>query len=106
MTRRGSLAAATAISVALATLLAAGTTRAQGRGGPSVIGPPAPVPPAVAIPPPTAAEAADVNPAVKKFIAGDQSLTKPLLLHGDSITDWWVQNDANRGEGQGFQPRC
>ena len=117
-----------------------------GRGGfvpvPVVIGPPAPVPPEVAIPRPTSAELEQVNDAVKKFIDGDSSSTKPLLkkfesllllqparrnvaatftqtvqrqgprhegfvalakqgnidllLHGDSITDWWVQGDANK----------
>jgi len=115
----------------------------RGRGfAPVVIGPPAPVPPEVAIPRPTAAELADVNGAVKKFIDADKSSTAPLLkrfepllmlqparlnvaatftqtvqrqgarhegfvetakqgnidllLHGDSITDWWVQGDANK----------
>lgn len=109
---------------------------------PVIIGPPAPVPPAVAIPRPTADELAQVNAAVRKFIAADTSATKPLLtkfesllvlqparknvattytqtvqrrgprhegfveiarqgnidllLHGDSITDWWVQGDANK----------
>ena len=109
---------------------------------PVVIGPPAPVPPEVTIPRPTAAELAQVNDAVKKFIDGDTSTAKPLLkkfesllmlqpprlnvaatftqtvqrqgprheafvevakqgnidllLHGDSITDWWVQGDANK----------
>jgi lysophospholipase L1-like esterase len=117
-----------------------------GRGGfvpaPVVIGPPAPVPPEVAIPRPTPEELVQVNAAVKKFIDGDTSPTKPLLkkfepllllqparrnvaatftqtvqrqgprhegfvemakqgnidllLHGDSITDWWVQGDANK----------
>ena len=117
-----------------------------GRGSfvpvPVVIGPPAPVPPEVAIPRPTSAELAQVNDAVKKFIDGDTSSSKPLLkkfesllllqpprlnvaatftqtvqrqgprhegfveiakqgnidllLHGDSITDWWVQGDANK----------
>jgi lysophospholipase L1-like esterase len=107
-----------------------------------VIGPSAPVPPEVAIPRPTPAELAEVNSAVKKFIAGDRSPAKPLLtkfesllllqparlnvaatytqtvqrqgprheafveiaragnidllLHGDSITDWWVQGEANK----------
>ena len=114
---------------------------ARGRGA-VVIGPAAPVPPEVAIPRPTPAELAEVNAAVKKFIAADRSPTKPLLqkfesllllqpprlnvaatytqtlqrqgprhegfveiakqgnidllLHGDSITDWWVQGEANR----------
>jgi len=124
----------------------AGVPPGPGRGGfvpvPVVIGPPAPVPPEVTIPRPTAEELAQVNAAVKKFIDGDASPTKPLLekfesllllqparrnvaatftqtvqrqgprhegfvatakqgnidllLHGDSITDWWVQGDANR----------
>ena len=109
---------------------------------PVVIGPPAPVPPEVTIPRPTAAELAQVNDTVKKFIDSDTSPVKPLLkkfesllllqpprlnvaatytqtvqrqgprhagfveiakqgnidllLHGDSITDWWVQGDANK----------
>ncbi len=115
-----------------------------GRGAiaPVVIGPPAPVPQAVAIPRATAAEIAQVNDALKRFIATDTSATKPLLekfeslmllapqrlnvaatytqtgqrqgarhegfvetakqgnidllLHGDSITDWWVQGEANK----------
>ena len=118
----------------------------RGRGGvpaaPIQIGPSAPVPPAVAIPRPTAAEIAQVNDAVRRFIDGDASPAKAalkkfesllmlqparlnvaatftqtaqrrgprhegfveiarqgnidLLLHGDSITDWWVQGDANK----------
>jgi lysophospholipase L1-like esterase len=115
----------------------------RGRGGaPVVIGPPAPVPPQVAIPRPTAAEIAQVNDALKRFIAQDKSPAQPLLkkfeslmllapqrlnvaatytqtaqrqgprhegfverakqgnidllLHGDSITDWWVQNAENQ----------
>ena len=122
---------------------AVGQGPGQGRGfTPVVIGPPAPVPPEVAIPRPTAAELAQVNDAVRKFIDSDKSSTKPLLkkfesllllqparlnvaatytqtaqrrgarhegfveiakrgnidllLHGDSITDWWVQGDANK----------
>jgi len=117
-----------------------------GRAGvvlpPVVIGPPAPVPPEVAIPRPTPEELAQVNSAVKQWIAGDKSPSKPLLqkfesllllqpprlnpaatytqtqqrmgprhlgfvetaskgnidllLHGDSITDFWAQNDANK----------
>jgi len=115
-----------------------------GRGPvvPVVTGPPAPVPPEVAIPRPTPDELTQVNNAVTKWIASDQSPTKPLLekygsllmlqpprlnvaatytqtqqrmgprhigfaetaskgnidllLHGDSITDWWVQGDANK----------
>jgi hypothetical protein len=117
-----------------------------GRGGfvpvPVVIGPPALVPSEVVIPRPTAAELAQVNDAVKKFIDSDTSSSRPLLkkfesllmlqparmnvaatftqtvqrqgprhegfvevarqgnidllLHGDSITDWWVQSDANK----------
>jgi beta-glucosidase len=100
------------------------------------------VPVEVAIPRPTAAEIADVNAAMKKFVDSDKSSSKALLkkyesllmlqparlniaatytqttqrmgprhegfvdiarrgnvdllLHGDSITDWWVQGDANR----------
>ncbi len=115
-----------------------------GRGNlvPVVTGPPAPVPPEVAIPRPTPDELTQVNNAVTKWIASDQSSTKPLLqkygsllmlqpprlnvaatytqtqqrmgprhlgfaetaskgnidllFHGDSITDWWVQGDANK----------
>jgi lysophospholipase L1-like esterase len=114
-----------------------------GRGGaaPVVTGPSAPVPPQVAIPRPTAGEIAQVNDALKTFVAS-QSATQPLLkkyesllmlqpqrlnvaatytqtvqrqgprhegfverakqgnidllLDGDSITDWWVQGDANK----------
>lgn len=119
------------------------TPATQGRGAaPLVIGPPAPVPPEVAIPRPTMEELAQVNAAIRKFIAADRSAAAPLLrkfesllllqpprlnvaatytqtaqrrgprhegfveiarrgnidllLHGDSITDWWVQNDENR----------
>jgi lysophospholipase L1-like esterase len=122
---------------------AVGPGAGQGRGQvPLVIGPSAPVPPEVAIPRPTAAELAQVNDAVRKFIDSDKSAAKPLLkkfesllllqpprlnvaatytqtaqrrgarhegfveiakrgnidllLHGDSITDWWVQGDANK----------
>lgn len=161
-----------------------GAVAGRGRGGfaPVVIGPPAPVPSEVAIPRPTPAELEQVNTALKRFIAGDNSPAQPLLkkfeslmllqpprlnvaatftqtnqrmgprheefvaiarqgnidllLHGDSITDWW-QQEANRpmfdkyfgtlrtanfavagdttqgvlwglrnGEGQGFQPKA
>ncbi len=124
---------------------APGGAAAAGRGrgfAPVVIGPPAPVPPEVAIPRPTAAELAEVNAVMTKFIDSDKSSTAPilkkfapllmlqparlnvaatytqtlqrqgprhegfvevakqgnidLLLHGDSITDWWVQGDANK----------
>jgi (4-O-methyl)-D-glucuronate---lignin esterase len=58
----------------------------QGRGAaPVVIGPSAPVPPEVAIPRPTAAELAQVNDAVKKFIDSDKSSTKPLLKKFESL---------------------
>jgi len=149
---------------------------------PVVIGPPAPVPPQVAMLRPTEAEIAQVNAAIKGFVATDNSTAKDLLkkyeslmlvqpprlntaatftqttlrmgprhegfvetakagnidllLHGDSITDWWVQEEnkamfakyfghiktANfaiagdttqgvlwglrNGEGQGFQPKA
>ena len=109
---------------------------------PVVIGPPAPVPPQVAMLRPTEAEIAQVNAAIKGFVATDKSTAKELLkkyeslmllqpprlntaatftqttqrmgprhegfvetakagnidllLHGDSITDWWVQNDENK----------
>lgn len=140
--------------ISVATLVLAGYAVAQpaapaaagaaGRGGlaPVVIGPPAPVPAEVAIPRPTAEELAQVNAAVKTWVASDKTQTKPLLekfqslmmlqparannaatytqtqqrmgprhegfaetaskgnidllLHGDSITDWWVQGDANK----------
>ena len=118
-------------------LLAQGPARA-----PVVIGPSAPVPPEVAMLRPDAAELAQINDALQKFIATDQSaasaalkkyasllmLQPPrlntaatftqttlrmgprhegfveiakagnidLLLHGDSITDWWVQGDENK----------
>jgi (4-O-methyl)-D-glucuronate---lignin esterase len=117
-----------------------------GRGGPPpapvVIGPSAPVPPQVAIPRPTAADVAQVNAALQRFIDADRSDTQTLLkkyqplimlreqrlnvaatytqtvqrrgarhegfvqraqqggidllLHGDSITDWWVQGPENQ----------
>ncbi len=109
---------------------------------PVVIGPSAPVPPEVVIPRPTPAELAQVNDAVTKWVASDDSPTKPLLqkfqsllllqpprmnvaatytqtqqrmgprhlgfvetaskgnidllLDGDSITDFWAQDDANK----------
>ena len=123
---------------------APGAAQGRGRGGfaPVVIGPSAPVAPEVAIPRPTPEELAQVNDALAKWIASDQSPAKPLLqkfeslmmlqpprlnvaatftqtqqrigprhlgfveiaskgnidllLHGDSITDWWVQGDANK----------
>lgn len=107
-----------------------------------VIGPPAPVPPEVAMLRPNADELVQINAALEKFVATDQSAAKELLkkyqsllmlqaprlntaatftqtaqrmgarhegfvetakagnidllLHGDSITDWWVQGDANK----------
>jgi lysophospholipase L1-like esterase len=123
---------------------APGTVPGAGRPAlpPVVIGPSAPVPTEVAIPRPTPAELAQVNDALTKWIASDDSPSKPLLqkfqplmmlqpprlnvaatytqtqqrmgprhlgfvdtasrgnidllLHGDSITDWWVQGDANK----------
>jgi len=123
---------------------APGPAQGPGRGGlaPVVIGPQAPVPPEVAIPHPTPEELAQVNDALKAWIASDKSQVRPLLekfqplmmlqpprtnsaatytqtqqrqgarhlgfaeiaskgdidllLHGDSITDWWVQGDANK----------
>lgn len=123
---------------------AQGGAPGRGRAGlaPVVIGPSAPVPPEVAIPRPTPEELAQVNEALAKWIASDQSAVKPLLekfqplmmlqpprlnvaatytqtqqrmgprhegfveiakkgdidllLHGDSITDWWVQGDDNK----------
>jgi lysophospholipase L1-like esterase len=123
---------------------APGAGQGPGRGAfpPVVIGPSAPVPSEVAIPRPTPAELTQVNDAVTKWIASDDSSAKPLLqkfqsllllqpsrlnvaatytqtqqrmgprhlgfvetagkgnidllLDGDSITDWWVQGDANK----------
>jgi lysophospholipase L1-like esterase len=122
----------------------AGNAPGRGRAGlaPVVVGPSAPVPPEVAIPRPTPEELAQVNEALSRWIASDQSAVKPLLekfqplmmlqpprlnvaatytqtqqrmgprhegfveiakkgdidllLHGDSITDWWVQGDDNK----------
>ncbi len=121
-----------------------GGPQGPGRGAfaPIVIGPSAPVPPEVAIPRPTPAELTQINDAMTKWIASDNSQAKPLLqkfqsqlmfqaprmntaatytqtqqrigprhlgfvetagkghidllFHGDSITDWWVQGDANK----------
>ena len=127
--------------VALGALVCTGLVLAQGRG-PVVIGPSAPVPPEVAMLRPDPAELAQINDALQKFIATDQSaasaalkkyasllmLQAPrlntaatftqttqrmgprhegfveiakagnidLLMHGDSITDWWVQGDENK----------
>ncbi len=126
------------------------TAPGLGRGSfpPVQIGPPAPVPPEVAMLRPSASELADINDALRKFIAADQSpasavlkkyepiiLVPPprlnvaatytqtiqrmgprhegfaatakagnidLLLHGDSITDWWVQNDDNKAMFQKY----
>jgi len=122
--------------------LAQATAPAGGRGfAPVQIGPPAPVPPEVAIPRPTQAELEQVNAALNRFVASDNSSVQPLLkkfeplmllqpahlnvaatftqtnqrmgprhegfvatakqgnidllLHGDSITDWWLQ-EANK----------
>jgi lysophospholipase L1-like esterase len=119
-------------------------TPGPGRGNlaPVVIGPSAPVPPEVTIPRPTPEELAQVNSALAKWIASNNSPDKTLLqkfqplmmlqpprlnvaatftqtqqrmgprhvgfveiaskgdidllLEGDSITDWWVQGDANK----------
>jgi lysophospholipase L1-like esterase len=133
------LAVITAVLVAGAVQLGLAQQAAR---PPVVIGPPAPVPPQVAMLRPTEAEIAQVNAAVKRFVAADQSAAKDLLkkyeplmllqpprlntaatftqttlrmgprhegfveiakagnidllLHGDSITDWWVQNDENK----------
>jgi lysophospholipase L1-like esterase len=124
--------------------IAPGAVQGPGRGGfaPVVIGPSAAVPPEVAIPRPTPEELAQVNDALTKWIASNDSPAKPqlqkfesllvlqpprlnvaatytqtqqrmgprhsgfaeiaskgnidLLFHGDSITDWWVQGDANK----------
>ena len=127
--------------VAIGALVWTGLVLAQGRGS-VVIGPSAPVPPEVAMLRPDAAELAQINDALQKFIASDQSaasaalkkyqslltLQAPrlntaatftqttqrmgprhegfveiakagnidLLMHGDSITDWWVQGDENK----------
>lgn len=115
---------------------------ARGNFAPVVIGPSAPIPPEVAIPRPTPEELAQVNGALAKWIASNNSSDKALLekfqslmmlqpprlnvaatftqtqqrmgprhvgfveiaskgdtdllLEGDSITDWWVQGDANK----------
>ena len=124
----------------------AGPGGPQGPGraafAPVIVGPSAPVPPEVAIARPTPADVAQINDAMTKWIATDNSQAKPLLqkfesqlmfqaprmnvaatytqtqqrmgprhvgfaetaskghidllLHGDSITDWWVQGDANK----------
>jgi lysophospholipase L1-like esterase len=121
-----------------------GAVQGPGRGGgaPVVTGSSDPVPPEVAIPRPTSEELAQVNDAVTKWIASDNSSARPLLqkfesllmlqpprlniagtytqtqqrmgprhmgfvetaskgnidllFHGDSITDWRVQGDANK----------
>ncbi|MBV9400898.1 MAG: hypothetical protein JO062_23170 [Bryobacterales bacterium] len=121
-----------------------GALQGPGRGNfaPVVVGPSAPVSPEVAIPRPTPEELAQVNDAIAKWVASNNSPTKPLLekfqslmmlqpprlnvaatytqtqqrmgprhlgfvdiaskgnidllLEGDSITDWWVQGDANK----------
>ena len=127
--------------VALVAQTPAGAGQAQRQ--PVVIGPSAPIPPEVAMLRPDAAEIAQMNDALKTFIASDKSSagaraqeiriaaddaaaagehggdlsrrrrsawgrgTKgssksrsagniDLLLHGDSITDWWVSNDDNK----------
>jgi len=56
-----------------------GPPQGPGRGAPVVIGPPAPVPPEVAIPRPTPQELAQVNDALKNWVASDKSQVKPLL---------------------------
>src|SRR5580692_8579337 len=60
---------------------APGPAQGPGRAGfaPVVIGPPAPVPPEVLIPRPTPDELAQVNDALKAWIASDKSQVKPLL---------------------------
>ena len=131
------------IIAALAGALMTNVDAQRGRGfTPVQIGPPAPVPAEVAMLRPTAAELAQINDALTRFISSGMSgasallkqyesllmLQPPrlntaatftqtvqrmgprhegfveiarkgnidLLLHGDSITDWWVQNDDNR----------
>ena len=144
------------VSLALVALtgyaLAQGPPPAAGPGGPQgpgraafapvVVGPSAPVPSEVAIARPTPVEVTQINDAMTKWIASDNSQAKPLLqkfqsqlmfqaprlnvattytqtqqrmgprhlgfaetaskgnidllFHGDSITDWWVQGDANK----------
>src|SRR5580700_9129257 len=66
---------------------APGTAQGPGRGGfaPVVVGPSAPVPPEVAIPRPTPAELAQVNDALTKWIASDQSSAKPVLQKFESL---------------------
>ncbi len=138
------------LHVSLALLALTGHALAQappggpGRGAfaPIVIGPSAPVPPEVAIARPMPGEVTQINDALTKWIASDNSAARPLLqrfesqlmfqaprmntaatytqtqqrigprhlgfvetaskgnidllFHGDSITDWWVQGDANK----------
>ena len=64
-----------------------GPARGQGGRGfaPVVIGPPAPVPPQVAMPRPSAAELAQINEALTKFIKSDKSAAKPLLKKYESL---------------------
>jgi len=77
----------TRTSILLLTLTTLALAQGPGRGAfvPIVIGPPAPVPPEVAIPRPLPAELAQVNAAVKNWIDGDTSATKPLLTKYQSI---------------------
>ena len=134
------------LSVSIALVALSGLSYAQPVARPApprvVIGPPAPVPPEVAMLRPSTDELTRINDAMTKWIASDQSPTKPLLvkyqsllmlepprfntaatytqtaqrqgprhiefvetaskgnidllLEGDSITDWWVQGDANK----------
>src|ERR1700733_10225512 len=81
------------LHVSLAFLALIGQALAQapsggpGRGpfAPIVIGPSAPVPPEVAIPRPTPAELTQINDAMTKWIASDNSPARPLLQEYESL---------------------
>lgn len=82
-----------ALSLSVFLLALAGQVLAQppggrgGRGGfaPVVTGPSAPVPPEVAIPRPTPEELTQVNDALSRWIASNQSSAKPLLEKFQSL---------------------
>jgi lysophospholipase L1-like esterase len=65
----------------------AGVTSPQVRGpiAPVVIGPPAPVPPEVAIQRPTPGELTQINEAVHRFVAADNSAAGPVLKKYESL---------------------
>ena len=70
--------------VAIGALVWTGLVLAQGRGS-VVIGPSAPVPPEVAMLRPDAAELAQINDALQKFIASDQSAASAALKKYQSL---------------------